>query len=55
MKGRMDYTNFQQCKKTNVMQSVKKLKPTRCWSLQQDNDSKYTSKCTMKYFKKYKQ
>ena len=46
----MDYTNFQQCQKANVMQSVKKLKPTSCWFSQQD--SKYTSKYTIKYFKK---
>ena len=48
-KGRMDPSKYQQIQNANVMQSVKKLKPTRRWSLQ-DNDSKYTSKYIKKYF-----
>uniref|UniRef100_A0A9J7X3L6 Transposase n=1 Tax=Cyprinus carpio carpio TaxID=630221 RepID=A0A9J7X3L6_CYPCA len=45
---------YQKILKENVRPSVRDLKLTRTWVLQQDNDPKHTSKSTSEWLKKNK-
>lgn len=52
--GRMDSSKWLQNLEAHVTLLVKKLKLKKSWLLQQDNDSKHTSKSNMNYLNKCK-